>query len=66
MLSSGAMGMLYVDKRTLLASEGGKFNRYIDEDGDGIFENGPDLQRKSATARMRAMLVVHGTIELRL
>ena len=41
--SSGAMGMLYVDKRTLLASEGGKFNRYIDEDGDGIFENGPEL-----------------------
>ena len=41
--SSGAMGMLYVDKRTLLTSEGGKFNRYIDQDGDGIFENGPEL-----------------------
>ena len=36
--SSGAMGMLFVDGKTLLTSEGGKFNRYSDDNGDGIFE----------------------------
>lgn len=41
--SSGAMGMLFVDKKTLLVSEGGKFNRYVDQNGDGIFESNPKL-----------------------
>ena len=37
------MGMLFVDKKTLLVSEGGKFNRYLDQNGDGIFESNPKL-----------------------
>ncbi|MCH2059393.1 MAG: hypothetical protein MK183_02085 [Verrucomicrobiales bacterium] len=39
---AGAMGMLFVDERTLLTSEGGSFNRYTDHDGDGIFDHKPE------------------------
>ena len=39
---AGAMGMLFVDRTTLLTSEGGSFNRYRDPDGDGIFDPKPE------------------------
>ena len=39
--SSGAMGMLFLDERTLLTTEGGYFNRYIDKNGDGKFDSKP-------------------------
>ena len=39
---AGAMGMLFVDRTTLLTSEGGSFNRYRDLDGDGIFDPKPE------------------------
>ena len=39
---AGAMGMLFVDRQTLLTSEGGSFNRYTDPDGDGKFDPTPE------------------------
>ncbi|RZO18926.1 MAG: c-type cytochrome [Verrucomicrobiaceae bacterium] len=39
--SAGAMGMLFLDERTLLTTEGGYFNRYIDKNGDGKFDSNP-------------------------
>lgn len=39
--SAGAMGMLFLDERTLLTTEGGYFNRYIDKNGDGKFDSKP-------------------------
>jgi len=39
--SAGAMGMLFLDHRTLLTTEGGSFNRYIDKNGDGEFDPKP-------------------------
>ena len=38
---TGAMGMLFLDERTLLTTEGGHFNRYNDENGDGKFNPEP-------------------------
>ena len=40
--SPGAMGMLFIDRQTLLTSEGGSFNRYTDPDGDGKFDPEPE------------------------
>jgi len=38
----GAMGMLFINERTLLTSEGGSFNRYTDRNGDGVFNSKPE------------------------
>jgi putative heme-binding domain-containing protein len=40
--SPGAMGMLFIDRQTLLTSEGGSFNRYTDPEGDGEFKPEPE------------------------
>lgn len=39
---AGAMGLLFLDRATLLTVEGGAFNRYTDADGDGRFDGAPE------------------------